>query len=189
MRETRAAQTWVVHVVRTVFGGGSPDWTRIRTRVFRQQRLSGDRAICPAEEGSGRLSPQPATIRVRIGHMPPPSARLGDVYWVFRGVTRRPGAFGSKKSRPCCCVDADPPDEDVWTAMSRLTTGMWKSDIPSAANPSIGLDRVGVWSARFIHQVLRSKTGSDACRYLGALEEDERNRVLACYERLREPQA
>jgi len=135
-------------------------------------------------------SPQEGRWRARIRDMPPPPAQCGDVFWVFRDVTRRPWTFGPKKSRPCCCVDADPPEEEVWTAIPRLTTGISKSDLRSAASPSIGLDRDGAWSLRFIHQVLKSKTGGDACRYLGTLDENERDCLVGLYEqRFREQRA
>ena len=115
--------------------------------------------------------------------MPARSAELGDVFWVYRNVTRSPSAFGDKRSRPCCCVDPEGLDPDVWTAVPRLTTGIWKSDLRSPPSPSIGLEREGAWSVRFIHQVLKAKTGQDACRYLGALSQTERDCVVSHYER------
>jgi hypothetical protein len=113
--------------------------------------------------------------------MPGNVAELGDVYWVFRNVTENPGAFGPKKSRPCGCVAPRRSDSTTWTALPRLTTGIRAEDLASPAMPAIGLEEEGAWSLRWIHQVLKSKTGGLACEFLGALPEAERARVIDFY--------
>jgi hypothetical protein len=113
--------------------------------------------------------------------MPGNVADLGDVYWVFRNVTMNPDAFGDKKSRPCGCVASRPSDATTWTALPRLTTGIRANDLVSPAAPAIGLNEHGAWSLRWIHQVLKSKTGGLACEFLGALSEAERANVLDFY--------
>jgi hypothetical protein len=113
--------------------------------------------------------------------MPGAIAQLGDVYWVYRNVTENPGAFGEKKSRPCGCVASRPSDPTTWTALPRLTSGIRPEDLPSPALPDIGLDQAGAWSLRWIHQVLKSKTGGAACQFLGALPGSERVRLADFY--------
>jgi hypothetical protein len=113
--------------------------------------------------------------------MPDNVAELGDVYWVFRNVTNNPSDFGSKKSRPCGCVAPRPFDPTTWTALPRLTSGIRPEDLTSPAHPAIELDEIGAWSLRWIHQVHKSKTGGEACRFMGALPEAERTRLADFY--------
>lgn len=111
-----------------------------------------------------------------------PVAEQGDVYWVYRNVTDNPAAFGAKKSRPCGCVAPRPYDQTSWTALPRLTTDIKVDmDLASPALPDIGLDKKGAWSLRWVHQVHKNKTGGDACRFLGALPDTERERLVAYY--------
>jgi hypothetical protein len=112
--------------------------------------------------------------------VPGSSAELGDVYWVYRNVTDNPGAFGYKKSRPCGCVAPRPSDSTVWTALPRLTSDIGSGDLRSPAMPEIELEE-GAWSLRWIHQVHKSKTGGPACRFMGALPDAERTRLVDFY--------
>jgi hypothetical protein len=60
----------------------------------------------------------------------------------------------------------------TWTALPRLTNGIWKDkDLHSDPLPELGLNKPGAWSARFIHQVFKTKTGGQACEYRGSLPE------------------
>lgn len=127
---------------------------------------------------SCRLGGPDASI---IGRMPGTQAALGDVYEVYRNVTAKPWTFGEKKKRPCGCVTPGPSDSTTWTALPRLSTDIQPDDLPSPAMPEIGLDKEGAWSLRWIHQVHKSKTGGDACAFLGSLPKSERDRVLAFY--------
>lgn len=113
--------------------------------------------------------------------MPGTNAALGDVYWVYRNVTEKPAAFGEKRSRPCGCVAPRPSDPTSWTALPRLTTDIKPTDLSCPALPDIELDEPGAWSLRWVHQVYKSKTGGEACRFLGALPEPERKRLTDYY--------
>jgi hypothetical protein len=113
--------------------------------------------------------------------MPGTIAALGDVYWVYRTVTENPTAFGAKKSRPCGCVAPRPYDPTTWTALPRLTHDIRPNDLTSPAMPEIELKEVGAWSLRWVHQVHKSKTGGDACKFLGALPQTERDRLVGFY--------
>lgn len=101
--------------------------------------------------------------------MPNNTAATGDVYQVYRNVTMAPYKLG-KLCRPCVCTDPGSQMSTTWTALPRLTSGIWKDkDLPSAPILTLGLDKPGAWSARFIHQVLKEKTGGKACEYKGPL--------------------
>lgn len=113
--------------------------------------------------------------------MPGPLAALGDVYEVYRNVTRNPGAFGEKRKRPCGCVAPRAFDPTTWTALPRLSTDIQPEDLPSPAMPAIGLAKQGAWSLRWIHQVQKDRTGSDACAFLGPLPGEERDRLVTFY--------
>lgn len=113
--------------------------------------------------------------------MPGSQATLGDVYAVYRDVTEDPSAFGEKRHRPCGCVSPRPYDPATWTAVPRLSTGIHEGDLTSPAMPDIGLEKEGAWSLRWVHQVLKSKTGGTACAFLGQLPDGERNRLVAFY--------
>ena len=123
----------------------------------------------------------PSLARVYDGAMPGPDAALGDVYWVYRNVTEKPWTFGEKTSRPCGCVAARRFDLTTWTALPRLSSGTTADDLPSPAMPQIRLDKAGAWSLRWIHQVRKDKTGGEACEFLGALPDDERERLVDFY--------
>lgn len=113
--------------------------------------------------------------------MPDQEPALGDVYWVYRNVTKNPSAFGAKKSRPCGCVATRPQDPTAWAALPRLTTDIKSADLSSRAMPEIGLNEKGAWSLRWVHEVFKEKTGGDACRFLGPLPDDEREALVAFY--------
>ncbi len=98
-----------------------------------------------------------------------------------RHATLAPDAFGSKRSRPCGCVAIRPQDDTCWTALPRTTSDAQPGDLPSPAMPGIGLDRDGAWTLRWVHQVRKDKTGEAACEFLGALPDEERDRLLAFY--------
>lgn len=113
--------------------------------------------------------------------MPCTIAALGDVFWVYRNVTETPAAFGEKKSRPCGCVASRPHDPTTWTALPRLTSDIQPGDLSSSPLPDIELDQAGAWSLRWVHQVLKNRTGSEACRFLGPLPDEERDRLVNFY--------
>lgn len=104
--------------------------------------------------------------------MPNSTAVTGDVYQVYRNVTTAPYKFGQKRKRPCVCADPCSPMSTTWTALPRLTHGIKEEDVQSGPLPSLGLDRPGAWSRRFVHHVLKEKTGGDACEYRGPLPGD-----------------
>lgn len=116
----------------------------------------------------------PSTMRL----MPGPDAALGDVCWVYRNITDKPWTFGEKTSRPCGCVAPRPFDATTWTAPPRLSSGIEAGDLPGREMPEIRLDKPGAWSLRWVHQVHKDKTGGDACEFLGALPDDERERLV-----------
>ena len=113
--------------------------------------------------------------------MPDSQAALGDVYEVYRSVVVKREAFGHKKKRPCGCVAPQPFDPTTWTALPRLSTDIRREDLSSPAMLEVGLDKEGAWSLRWIHQVHKSKTGGAACSFLGALPDQERERLVTFY--------
>jgi len=70
---------------------------------------------------------------------------------------------------------AERPGDTVWTGLPRSTTGTRDSDArDSAPVPHLGLDKEGWWTARYVHPVLKEKTGIPAiCDYLGRLPNDQ----------------
>lgn len=112
--------------------------------------------------------------------MPNGEAKPGDVYQVFRAVTTNQGAFGFKRHRPCGCVDERPKDT-TWTALPRTSTDFKTDDLPSPAMNHPELDKEGVWTYRWVHQVLKEKTGGPACKYLLMLPTDARAALLTFY--------
>lgn len=117
-----------------------------------------------------------------IEPMPGTTAENGDVYQVYRKVTTDPSKVGNL-TRPMACVAARKWDPDAWQAMARSSTDGRPNDgdlfSPKQAEPRLDLE--GYWSTRWLHFVLKSKTGTPACACLGHLTEPEKTNVLAVY--------
>ncbi len=114
--------------------------------------------------------------------MPDSTPENGDVYYVYRRTTTAPWTL-SKPSRPMACVAKRPPESDTWKAMARSSTDgrPEQGDIFSPVQPALGLDKAGHWSLRWLHDVLREKTGTQACEFRGELTDPEKSQVLALY--------
>lgn len=106
----------------------------------------------------------------------------GDVYKVYRNTTTKSAAVG-KLVRPMVCVAKRPPESETWKAMARSTTDgrPHEGDVDSSAQPDLGLDQDGHWSLRWLHDVLREKTGTPACEFKGKLMDPEKSSVLDLY--------
>ena len=81
------------------------------------------------------------------------------------------------------CVAQSKFDPETWRAMARSSTDgrPHEGDVHSPIQEDIGLDREGHWSLRWLHDVLKTKTGTPACSCLGCLSEPERSQVLNLY--------
>lgn len=114
--------------------------------------------------------------------MPDSTPENGDVYYVYRNTTTAPWTL-SKPSRPMACVAKRPPESETWKAIARSSTDgrPENGDIASLIQPDLGLDKAGYWSLRWLHDVLREKTGSPACEFRGELAEPEKGEVLNLY--------
>lgn len=117
-----------------------------------------------------------------IGAMPDSKPDNGDVYYVFRNTTTKPISVG-KRSRPMACVAKRKPDSETWKAMARSSTDgrPRDGDVSSPAQTALQLDKDGHWSLRWLHDVLREKTGTPACEFRGELNEPERSQLLELY--------
>lgn len=117
-----------------------------------------------------------------IGRMPGTTAENGDVYQVYRTVTTEPHTLGNVR-RPMACVAVRRWDPEAWQAMARSSTDGRPEDgdlfSPEQEDPR--LDKAGYWSTRWLHFVLKTKTGTPACACLGHLTEPEKTNVLALY--------
>lgn len=105
--------------------------------------------------------------------MPGTEVEFADVYLVAKAATVNPARLG-KLTRPLVCM-AERPDDTVWTGLPRSTTGTRDSDArDSAPVPHLGLDKKGWWTARYVHPVLKVKTGvPGVCDFKGKLPEDQ----------------
>lgn len=114
--------------------------------------------------------------------MPENMPQNGDVYYVYRATTLAPTTLG-KPSRPMACVAMRQPESETWKAMGRSSTdgSQLEGDIFSPAQPSLKLDKDGHWSLRWLHDVLRDKTGTPACAFRGELIDPEKDQVLTLY--------
>jgi len=114
--------------------------------------------------------------------MPGSQPENSDVYSVYRNVTTNPTTVGNRV-RPMACVASRKFDPAVWTAIARSSTdGRPKEgDVHSPAQAAIGLDKEGYWSLRWLHSVLKEKTGTGACAFRGRLTGTERDEVLGLY--------
>lgn len=114
--------------------------------------------------------------------MPESAPENGDVYKVYRKTTAAPLAVG-KLVRPMVCVAKRPPESETWKAMARSTTDgrPHKGDVSSPAQLDLELDQEGHWSLRWLHDVLREKTGTPACEFKGELVDPEKNNVIELY--------
>lgn len=106
----------------------------------------------------------------------------GDVYQVYRNTTTNPAAVG-KRDRPMVCVAKRPPESVTWKAMGRSTTDgrPHEGDVASPAQLDLDLDKDGHWSLRWLHDVLREKTGTPGCEFKGKLVDPEKSSVLDLY--------
>lgn len=114
--------------------------------------------------------------------MPGNRPENGDVYSVYRNVTTNPITVGNTV-RPMACVASRKFDTITWTAIARSSTDGRpnEGDVYSPAQPTIGLDKEGHWSLRWLHSVLKDKTGTDACAFRGHLPSAERDQVLRMF--------
>lgn len=116
--------------------------------------------------------------------MPDSTAKVGDVYDVYRNTSLEPWKFGEKKHRPCVCAD-EGVAESTWTAVSRLTHGIHANvDLRSPRIPAIGLGEDGAWTVRFVHQIRKEYTGKDACAFKGALPPEVLDQLVRKWPRI-----
>lgn len=117
--------------------------------------------------------------------MPDGNAKIGDAYWVHGDATDAHPLRVGKVARPMACVAERPADPTAWTALPRITSDIKPNDCASRAMPEVHptrLDRAGAWSLRWIHSVLKAKTGaSDHCEFIAPLPDDERTAVMNHY--------
>jgi len=114
--------------------------------------------------------------------MPGNQPDVGDVYQVYRNATASPASVGNLV-RPMACVAARPSDPVAWGAIARSSTDGRPNDgdVASAVQPALGLEKEGHWSLRWLHSVLKEKTGTSACEYKGSLVDPERSAVINLY--------
>lgn len=114
--------------------------------------------------------------------MPENTPDNGDLYQVYRNTTKVPVAVGKLK-RPMVCVAKRPPESKTWKAMARSSSDgrPLEGDIPSPVQLDLGLDLEGHWSLRWLHDVLREKTGTPACEFKGQLVDPEKGNVIELY--------
>ena len=81
------------------------------------------------------------------------------------------------------CVAVHKADPNAWRGIARSSTDgrPQDGDVFSAKQPALGLDKDGYWSTRWLHHVLKAKTGTPACSFMGQLAEPEKAAVLKLY--------
>lgn len=105
--------------------------------------------------------------------MPGTDAKFADVYLVAKAATVNPAHLG-KPTRPLVCMKEQRGDT-AWLGLPRSTSGTRDIDArDSAPVPHLGLDKYGWWTARYVHPVLKEKTGvRGVCDYKGILPNDQ----------------
>lgn len=119
--------------------------------------------------------------------MPGSTAIRGDIYKVKPTATlegRDHAAY-----RPMVCV-AELPADTVWRGMSRTSTAGDPSDLPSAADPSLGFTKTGWWSFRYLRSVKKRWTGhATECPFVTTLVDPLKTQVLDHYKNRPRPVA
>jgi hypothetical protein len=111
--------------------------------------------------------------------MPDANAARGDVYNVHPHATMETDPKPTPRRMVCV---AELPQDTVWRAMARITSGAGTLDLHSPADAALRLTREGWWSYRFIRSVKKRWTGySGLCDYLVTLPESLRKQVLDHY--------